>query len=138
MNRKMNRLLMLLVVSLWSSLAFSQGKKLVTGIVKDSSGSPLAGVTVRVKGTKTVAASDGAGIFKVEAAPADDLIISFIGFEQQEVSVGDRSEISIILNSSMASLDNVVVTSLGIAKQQKSLGYATTTVKSDELIKTAP
>lgn len=127
---------MLMVVSLWCSLAFSQGRKLITGIIKDSAGSPLAGVTVRVKASKTVVVSDAAGSFKVEAAPTDHLIISFIGFEQQEVSVGDQSQISITLNSLTASLDNVVVTSLGITRQQKALGYATTTINSEQLTET--
>lgn len=133
MKRKTIRLLLILSVSLFTSVAFSQTKKLITGTIKDSTGKPLAGATVKVKGGQKASASDANGNFKIEAATSDDLVVSSVGFEQKEVHVGEQSQLLVTLSAAIASLDNVIVTSLGISKQQKALGYATTTIKADQI-----
>lgn len=131
------RLLLFFLLCTGTMAGFAQEKRVIMGIVKDSAG-VLSGVSITVKGTKTSTVSDVAGNFKITASPDDVLVFNYVGYEQREVEVGGESNLNILLRSSTASLDNVVVTALGIPKQEKSLGYATTTIKSAELVKTAP
>src|SRR6188768_2709490 len=73
--------------------AFAQ-RKVVTGTITDTGGSPLPGVNVVIKGTTTGAASDANGTFSIEAAADDVLVISFIGYTSQELKVGNQTKIN--------------------------------------------
>ncbi|MEP7144322.1 MAG: SusC/RagA family TonB-linked outer membrane protein [Ferruginibacter sp.] len=136
MKRNTTRLLLCLFVGMWSTLAFSQAKKTVTGLIRDNNGNPAAGVTIKVKGTKTMVASDANGTFTIQAASTDDLVITSIGFEQKELHVGNQSGITITLTSATNSIEEVVVTALGIKREKRSLGYSQEQVKGSELAKT--
>lgn len=137
MKKAITRLLFFALLCVTGSAGFAQEKRVITGIVKDSA-NVLSGVSVNVKGTKTSTISDQGGNFRISASPNDILVFNFVGYERQEIEVGDQSELNIILRSSATNLDNVVVTAFGIRRQEKSLGYATTTIQSAELVKTAP
>jgi TonB-linked SusC/RagA family outer membrane protein len=106
----------------------------ITGKVVDEKGEPLIGVSVRIKGTTTGTQTDTNGNFTVDATPQTVLIISYIGFTTQEVPVGSRTSLTITLVSN-TSLNEVVVTALGIKKESKKVGYSLTTVKGDLLDK---
>jgi iron complex outermembrane receptor protein len=138
MKRKSIRLLLCMFLGMWSTFAFSQAKRTITGYVKDNTGNPIPGVTIKVHGTKSGVASDGTGKFTIQAAPSDELQLSSIGFQSKQIQVGDQSSLNIVLENSNSSLEGVVVTALGVKQQKRSLGYATTTVSSDEITKTAP
>ena len=131
------RLLLFLFLCTGTIAGFAQEKRVITGIVKDSAG-VLSGVSINVKGTKTSTVSDAAGNFRITASPNDVLVFNFVGYEWQEVEVGDQSSLNVILKGSAANLENVVVTALGIRKEERKLGYATTQVSGKEIIKTAP
>lgn len=91
----------------------------VSGTVKDAGGLALAGVSIRIKGTKTGTSSNAKGEFKLEVTKSDDvLVFSLVGYSTKEVSVGDRSSINIVLEENNAALDEVVV--VGYAQQKKS------------------
>jgi len=62
------------------------------------------------------------------------LVFSFVGYINQEIVVGNRSEINLVVKVDESDLEEVVVIALGIEKSAKSLGYSTSTIKSDELI----
>lgn len=134
MKRKSIRLLLVLIMGMWSTLAFSQAKKTITGVVIDDTGIPVLGATVKVVGSKTAVASDENGNFTIEALPTDHLLITSVGFEQKEISVGNQSAISVTLNKTNSSLQEVVVTALGIRKEKKSLGYSVQEVKGKTLV----
>jgi len=138
MKRKKIRLFLCLFLAMGSTLAFSQTKQTITGNVQDGNGNPVPGATVKVIGTKRAVASDPTGKFKIEASPNERLEITSVGFEPKEVSVGDQSSITIVMNTATSALEGVVVTALGQHQQKRSLGYATTTVKADEVTKTSP
>jgi TonB-linked SusC/RagA family outer membrane protein len=129
-------------------LAFSSGQARaqagkplrLRGTVKgQADGSPINGATVLLLSDKKIATStDATGSFVLDI-PATDvkdnsaLEISSIGFEKKQVSIQPgQTQISIILQNSNASLNEVVVTALGISRQKRSLGYAVTEVKGDE------
>lgn len=107
----------------------------VTGITSDDSGEVLAGVTVSVKGTNTGVVSDTDGKYSI-AVPGSNavLVFSYVGYTQQEISVGSQTVINVQLTSD-TELETVVVTGLGIAKEARAVGYAVTSIKSTELTK---
>ena len=106
----------------------------VKGVVKDSNGEPLLGVNVLVKGTTIGAVTDIDGNFSFEA-PADcTLVISYIGFESQEVKVKGNAPLNIILKEDSEALDEVVVVGYGVQKKSDVTG-ALSSVKGDDLTK---
>ncbi|MBL0743981.1 SusC/RagA family TonB-linked outer membrane protein [Chryseolinea sp. Jin1] len=108
--------------------------KTITGVVKDESGVGFPGVNVVEKGTTNGTTTDSDGKFSLTVA--DDnavLVFSFVGYASQETPVGGRTVIDISLNPDLQSLDEVVVTALGIEKSAKSLGYATSKVTGDQI-----
>jgi TonB-linked SusC/RagA family outer membrane protein len=107
----------------------------ITGQVLDESNMPLPGVNVLVKGSSEGTVTDVDGKFSLTTSTSDAvLVFSFIGFKTQEVSVTGRSVINVQLEADVTSLDEVVVTALGVQKESKKLGYAVTSVKTDELV----
>jgi TonB-linked SusC/RagA family outer membrane protein len=101
--------------------------------------SPLPGVSVLLKGTTTGTTTDSDGRYTINVGSVQNptLTFSFIGFAAQEVAVGSQSTIDLILEEDLQQLNEVVVTALGVAKEKKSLGYATATVQAADLTRTA-
>ncbi|RAV98906.1 SusC/RagA family TonB-linked outer membrane protein [Pseudochryseolinea flava] len=107
----------------------------ITGQVLDESSTPLPGVNVLVRGSTGGTVTDAEGNFSLTGVSADAvLVFSFIGFKTKEVSVNGQTVINVSLDADVLSLDEVVVTALGVQKESKKLGYAVTSVKTDELI----
>jgi len=101
----------------------------ITGKVTTGSNTePLPGVSVLVKGTNTGTSTNAEGGFSINAASSATLVFSYIGYATKEVSVGNQSRLDVVLVESTESLGEVVVTALGIKKEAKKLGYATTTI----------
>ncbi|RZK92650.1 MAG: SusC/RagA family TonB-linked outer membrane protein [Pedobacter sp.] len=106
----------------------------VTGTVRSTDGGSIPGVSVLVKETKAVVATDAKGNFSISAADKNTLVFSYIGFQTQEVQVNKNAgQLSITLQASENALDEVVVTALGISRQKKSLGYAVQELKGQDL-----
>lgn len=105
----------------------------VTGLVTDGNGEPLIGVSVLVKGTGTGTQTDANGKFTLDAPTNATLVFSYVGFKTQEV-VFTGGTLRVTLASS-TDLKEVVVTALGIKKEQRTLGYAVTTVNGSQLNK---
>ena len=107
----------------------------ISGKVRDENGADFPGVNVLVKGTSVGTSTDTNGNYSLEAPDEGAvLVFSFIGYTTQEVVVGSRTTIDLTMTPDVRSLDEVVVTALGIERSAKSLGYATTKVDSKELI----
>ena len=108
----------------------------VTGTVLDSQGLPLPGVSVIVKGTTTGVATDLDGRFSLSVpGPESILVFTFIGFNSQEVKVGNQTSINITLSENLANLDEVLVVGYGVQKKGTITG-AVGEVKADELLRT--
>ncbi|TEW69534.1 SusC/RagA family TonB-linked outer membrane protein [Mucilaginibacter phyllosphaerae] len=105
----------------------------ITGKVVDETGAPLPGVSVSIKGTNTGTVTSPNGTFTVNAPDNAVLVFSFIGYERQEVAVAGKTSITVRMTPSSKGLNEVVVTALGIKKDEKKLGYSVTTVKGDAL-----
>lgn len=107
----------------------------VTGKVTDQSGNPLPGVNVLYKSTSIGTSTDAGGDYSIGVPPDAVLLFSFIGFLPQEVNVGGQTIINVQLVEETISLNEVVVTALGIKREVKSLGYSVSEVKSEEINK---
>jgi TonB-linked SusC/RagA family outer membrane protein len=105
----------------------------ITGKITDEKGQPLPGVTVQVKGRQTAAVTDVNGNYNIEAPTNAILVITYVGYATQEIATNGRVELNINLTPSTSSLNEVVVTALGIKKDQKKLGYAVSTVNGNDL-----
>jgi TonB-linked SusC/RagA family outer membrane protein len=124
-------LLMLLLLPL---LTFAQTN--ITGhVISSADQSPLAGVSVMLKGTRTGVSTNVEGIFSIRAKSGDILVISGIGVTRQEFTLGDDKDVTITAKADSKNLDEVVVTALGIKKETKRLGYSVQEVKGADLLK---
>ncbi|QMU28251.1 SusC/RagA family TonB-linked outer membrane protein [Adhaeribacter radiodurans] len=106
----------------------------ITGKITSSNGEPLPGVTVLVKGTTTGTASGADGSYTI-TAPADNgtLVFSFIGYTTKEVAFSGSASINVTLLDDTKTLDEVVVTALGIKREKKALTYAVSEVGGEKL-----
>jgi TonB-linked SusC/RagA family outer membrane protein len=118
-------------------LLFAQEKKTVTGTVKDNTGAVLSNATVTEKGTKNSVVTNATGTFTISVLPNATLQVTYAGMAMREVPVAGQTNLDIAMTDA-GQLTEVVVTSLGISKQQKALGYATATVKAEDIVRTAP
>ncbi|MCG2614240.1 TonB-dependent receptor [Terrimonas sp. NA20] len=95
----------------------------VTGKVTDELGAPLVGATIKVKGTDRNATSDAQGFFRINAnSGTATLIVSYVGYEIQEVAIAKRSEIAFLLKPLINSMEDVVVIGYGTRKRSDVTG----------------
>jgi len=131
------QLFILLFVFLFSSLSIFAQTRTLTGVVKDSANQPLVSATVTVKGTRVSSTTAADGSFTL-AAPAGNvtLEISYVGFNPVSVPVGpEQTDVSVVMTAGSNTISDVVVTALGIRKDERKLGYSISTVKGDQLTK---
>ncbi len=112
-------LCVVLLASLFPALAQNSANRQISGTVSDEKGITLPGAVVSVKGAKTAVStsSDGKYVISVPTGSATTLIFSFIGLTKQEVVVGDRNTINIVLKSATTDLSDVVVIGYGSQKR---------------------
>lgn len=107
----------------------------VTGTVTGTDQTPLVGASVLIKGTTQGALTDNQGGFTVSVAPGNDtLVVSYIGFATKEVGIAGQSNVTIVMEESGSSLDEVVVVAYGTQKKETVTG-AVAGVKGVELVK---
>jgi TonB-linked SusC/RagA family outer membrane protein len=104
---------------------------MVTGTVVDEKGAALPGVSVQIKGTSKTVATSSAGTFSISADKGAVLVFRYIGFEAKEVTVGNETNLKIILREDQKALNEVVVVGYGTSTK-KELTSAITTVKSED------
>ncbi|MCK0135998.1 SusC/RagA family TonB-linked outer membrane protein [Arenibacter sp. S6351L] len=105
----------------------------ISGTVTDEDNTPLPGVNILIMGTNVGVVTDFDGFFSINADKGDQLLVSYLGMETQKITVGEVRVIKIIMKESENSLNEVVVTALGIKKEKKALGYATQEVSAEKL-----
>jgi TonB-linked SusC/RagA family outer membrane protein len=106
----------------------------VTGKVTDKEvGGPLPGVTVFVVGTTTGTATNASGEYSINVPADATLLFSSIGMKTQQVIVGGRTIIDIVMEMEIGEIDEIVVTALGISREKKSLGYSVQEVTGDQV-----
>jgi TonB-linked SusC/RagA family outer membrane protein len=114
------------------ALGFTIAQRTVTGTIADQKGEPMVGASVLVKGTTTGVVSDIDGKYSLNVpAGATTLVFSFAGYQTQEMTLGASNVIDISLSES--TLQEVVVTAIGIQREKKAVGYAVTDVGSEQI-----
>ncbi len=129
------RRILLIFTTCFALLGSAYAQHEVTGTVTSSEdGLPLPGVNVIVQGTTTGSITAANGTYSLDVPAGDvSLQFSFIGYEIQVIPVGSATVIDAVLNPSAYEMDEVVVTALGIKREEKTLTYSQQTVDSDEL-----
>lgn len=130
--KKASLLLMLLSLSL-PLIVF--GQDAIKGKVTDRSGVAIPGVSIQIKETKQGTTSDGNGSFSIMVNKGQTLVFSILGFKSQEIAIKNQAFINVILQDDSKSLNEVVVTALGIKKEAKTIGYSVQEVKGEDLVK---
>lgn len=111
----------------------------VTGRVTSSDdGSTLPGVSIVVKGTSRGATTDANGTYRIAAGPGTTLTYSFVGFKTQEIAVGNRTNINVVLQADASTLNEVVVTAFGIQRNEREIGGSVAKVNNQQITQAAP
>ena len=124
-----------LLLALVVQISFAQ-QKAVSGTVTDDSQMPLPGATIIIQGTTTGTTTDFDGNFTINADASDVLVVSFVGYATQNVTVGDSTNIQIEMAADN-SLDEVVVVAFG-EKRREELTSAVSVVSGEDLEKLSP
>lgn len=105
----------------------------VKGMVKDKGGMPIPGVNVVVKGTTNGTITDFDGNFKLDVPSNAVLTVSFIGYKSAEISVNNQRVLNIVLQEESISVDEVVVTAMGIRQEKKKMNFAVQSINPEDL-----
>lgn len=126
------RLSLMTTVFFLFSVIGAHAQSVVTGSVKDGSGEPIIGATIMEKGTSNGGVTDLDGNFSIKVGDHATLVVSYVGYERQEVPVAGKSTVNIVLTESDRTIDEVVVVGYG-AIAKRSVSTAISTVKGDRI-----
>ncbi|MGF7038026.1 SusC/RagA family TonB-linked outer membrane protein [Mucilaginibacter lappiensis] len=131
----MKKSLLLILCSFFLAVSqlFAQNHTVVGTVTAKEDGLPLPGVTVKLKGTNTGTQTNADGKYSLTAPANGTLVFSFIGYNTQDALIDGKSNLNVVMQPAAHGLNEVIVTALGISRQQKSLGYAAQQVKGDDL-----
>ena len=126
----MKNSLLTALLLLLTTLTYAQ--TVVTGTVKDETGEPLPGVNILVRGTSQGTVTDISGNYSLEVPEDASLIFSFIGYVNEEIKVGNRSTIDLVLTPDITALNEVVVIGYGTTTKKELTG-AVSVVQAEEI-----
>ena len=126
------RLSLMTTVFFLFSVIGAHAQSVVTGSVKDGSGEPIIGATIMEKGTSNGGVTDLDGNFSIKVGDHATLVVSYVGYERQEMPVAGKSTVNIVLTESGRTIDEVVVVGYG-AIAKRSVSTAISTVKGDRI-----
>lgn len=128
----MRKIIGILAFLVLSGAVWSQEK--VSGTIKDQNGDPVPFATVSIPVNKVKVLADANANFSIPAKQGDILEISAVGFQDTSITIGSEPVVNIVARRVTATINDVVVTTaLGVQRQAKSLGYATTTISNKQL-----
>ncbi len=131
------KLLMLLLGSfVLLSQAIAQQKRITGKVTSAEDGLPLPGVSVKIKGKEVATQTSVDGVYAINAQSGDVLVFTFLGTITQERTIGAENSINLALRQDAKSLNEVVVTALGIKEEKKALGFAATELKGRDIAQT--
>ncbi|MEE4255562.1 MAG: SusC/RagA family TonB-linked outer membrane protein [Bacteroidales bacterium] len=109
----------------------------VTGKLTDADDElGMPGVTVMVKGSTRGVVTDMDGYYSLtDVRATDTLVFRFLGYEQQEIAVGDQKVINVVMVPTAEMLDEVIVTALGVKRQKRDIGYSTEKIEADLIVR---
>ena len=129
----MSKIILLLVALVTCCGVIAQST--ITGTVVDDKNAPVPYASISIKNSKKGVTADANGNFSISANTGETLVVSAVSFTSQEIQVTSTSPITVHLASGSQTLNEVVVTALGVKREKRSLAYAAQTVGGDELNK---
>ena len=126
-----------IILMLLGGSALAQSRA-VTGTVTDDQGQVLPGASVIIKGSTTGTSTESNGNYALSVEPGAVLVVTYVGYLSQQVPVGSKATLNVQLAADAKQLNEVVVTALGIKREQKALGYATQTIGGESLLEARP
>ena len=128
--------LLLAFFAIGLQVLMAQTKEISGTVTSADDGGAIPGVSVSVKGTTLGTITDMDGVFRLKVPQdAKVLMFTFVGMASQEVAIGNQTKINVKMASENISVDEVVVTALGVSRSKKALGFAVQDVKGEELTK---
>ena len=128
---------LLILMSVFPLVAMAQGSAItVKGQVTDDQG-PIIGATVREKGTKAVAVTDIDGNYTIKVNPGATLTFTYLGYQNKEVNVGDKTQVDVVMVSDAQALSEVVVVGYGQMKRSDVTG-SVVSVNSEQIERAVP
>jgi TonB-dependent starch-binding outer membrane protein SusC len=132
MKIRLKQVLKVCMMLIFAGLSATSFAQTVTGVVTDSKdGSPAAGVTVTVKGTKTAVKTDAAGAFSIIAPATATLVFSSVSFGTEQLAVAGKTAVSMKLTAANQQLQDVVVVAYGTKKKGDLTGAVTAVSAKD-------
>lgn len=122
-----------LIIALFMVVQLHAQQKTVSGVITDQNGLPLPSATVLQMGTANGTTSDFDGNYSISVKVNDVLVFSYLGYKTEQVLVTDANTINVVLQEN-GSLDEVVITVLGISRSTDEVKKSVTTIKSEEII----
>ncbi|MFC3415434.1 SusC/RagA family TonB-linked outer membrane protein [Algoriphagus hitonicola] len=127
---------LLFLMSLLTSLSLFAQQTISGKVTAEEDGQPLPGVSIVVQGTSTGTVTDIDGNYSINVPDSESvLVFSFIGFESQEILVGNTNTINVVMATEESQLDEVIVTAFGISQEKKSLGYSAQSIDAEAITK---
>ncbi|WP_235954528.1 SusC/RagA family TonB-linked outer membrane protein [Cyclobacterium salsum] len=135
MSKNLNKLTKVFCMMVLFSLPFfANAQTTVSGVVSDETGFGIPGVTILLKGTSEGTVTDFDGKYKIEIDESDAILVfSSIGFDSQEIDVGTKNQIDVVLKEDVTGLTEIVVTALGVEREEKALGYSVQRLDGEDL-----
>jgi len=134
MQPKLLCIIAFIVLLLTYSSSWAQNK-IIKGKVQDENGSPVPKASVLIKGSKAGTSTADDGSFEISVPSNAILIISAVGFNRSEVKTSGQDPITVSLSTDDKSLNEVVVTALGVKREKRNLTFSSQEIKADELVR---
>jgi iron complex outermembrane recepter protein len=132
-----NKILSVLILTFMSFSVFAQSSK-ISGNVKSGEGNPIVGASIVIKGTNKGTTTDANGNFSLEVSQNNTLVVSSIGFSNNEVAIKGQTNLSILLVENNKGLDEVVVTGVFDKRTALNSSIAISSINAVQIEKTAP
>jgi len=116
---------------------FAQDIQIRGTVTAAEDGVPIPGVYVLIKGTNVGTATDANGTYQMSVPANATIVFSSVGYQSQEIVLAGQKVLDVVLATDVTQVDEVVVTALGIRRSEKSLGYAATSVSSEQFEKSS-
>ena len=134
--KKIRLLALLTLGMLVSSVAYAQSLRVSGVVTSQEDGEPLPGVTVFIKGTSQGMATGADGSYALNNVPSNGTLeFRYVGMRTQNVAVAGKTVINVILAPDAIEADQATVTALGVTKQNRKMGYSTTVVDGEDLVR---
>lgn len=130
----MRKFVLLFSLALLAGFQLSAQTQSVSGTVTGPDGLPIGGVTVIVEGTSTAVLTEPGGRYSISAPANATLQFSFLGMAIQSVPVSSRAVINVQMEHDALAIENVVITATGMTRGERTIGYASSTIKSDDIV----